>query len=194
MKGLSITITCFLKIISGAKKLPCNHIFHATCLRSWFQRQQTCPTCRLEVLRTPGANQAPAGGAQQAAAAAANVRPTPPQAPQPAPQVCFLVFNIDRNFSFHKFVLCIKQVPVNFGPAAQPQPPIPPFIPPPPFTFPFPIPPHVPPPTSSGVNSAQVEGASAGAAAPPPMMPPPFSFPPLIPFSKFRFMLPFNFY
>ena len=190
MKGLLITISCFLKIISGAKKLPCNHIFHATCLRSWFQRQQTCPTCRLEVLRTPGANQAPAGGAQQAAAAAANVRPTPPQAPQPAPQVCFLVFNIDRNFSFHKFVLCIKQVPVNFGPAAQPQPP----IPPPPFTFPFPIPPHVPPPTSSGVNSAQVEGASAGAAAPPPMMPPPFSFPPLIPFSKFRFMLPFNFY
>lgn len=33
------------------KKLPCNHIFHVTCLRSWFQRQQTCPTCRMDVLR-----------------------------------------------------------------------------------------------------------------------------------------------
>jgi len=33
------------------KKLPCGHIFHATCLRSWFQRMQTCPTCRLDVLQ-----------------------------------------------------------------------------------------------------------------------------------------------
>ena len=36
---------------SLAKKLPCGHIFHVSCLRSWFQRQQTCPTCRLDVLR-----------------------------------------------------------------------------------------------------------------------------------------------
>ena len=35
----------------SAKKLPCNHIFHVSCLRSWFQRQQTCPTCRMDVLR-----------------------------------------------------------------------------------------------------------------------------------------------
>lgn len=34
-----------------SKKLPCGHIFHVSCLRSWFQRQQTCPTCRLDVLR-----------------------------------------------------------------------------------------------------------------------------------------------
>lgn len=33
------------------KRLPCGHIFHAACLRTWFQRQQTCPTCRLNVLR-----------------------------------------------------------------------------------------------------------------------------------------------
>ncbi|GIX70761.1 e3 ubiquitin-protein ligase synoviolin [Caerostris extrusa] len=37
----------------SSKKLPCNHIFHASCLRSWFQRQQTCPTCRMDVLRAP---------------------------------------------------------------------------------------------------------------------------------------------
>ncbi|KAL6267796.1 hypothetical protein P5V15_000867 [Pogonomyrmex californicus] len=33
------------------KKLPYNHIFHTACLRSWFQCQQICPTCRLNTLR-----------------------------------------------------------------------------------------------------------------------------------------------
>ncbi|CAH2045358.1 unnamed protein product, partial [Iphiclides podalirius] len=46
-------IICREEMHSGAKKLPCNHIFHAACLRLWFQRQQTCPTCRLNVLRAP---------------------------------------------------------------------------------------------------------------------------------------------
>uniref|UniRef100_A0A0K0FL20 RING-type E3 ubiquitin transferase n=1 Tax=Strongyloides venezuelensis TaxID=75913 RepID=A0A0K0FL20_STRVS len=32
------------------KKLPCGHIFHTTCLRTWFQFQRTCPTCRANVL------------------------------------------------------------------------------------------------------------------------------------------------
>lgn len=26
------------------KKLPCGHIFHFRCLRSWLERQQACPT------------------------------------------------------------------------------------------------------------------------------------------------------
>uniref|UniRef100_A0AC34FS43 RING-type domain-containing protein n=1 Tax=Panagrolaimus sp. ES5 TaxID=591445 RepID=A0AC34FS43_9BILA len=39
-----------MTVESGAKKLPCNHIFHPNCLRSWFQRQQTCPTCRTDIL------------------------------------------------------------------------------------------------------------------------------------------------
>jgi E3 ubiquitin-protein ligase synoviolin len=26
------------------KKLPCGHIFHFYCLRSWLERQQSCPT------------------------------------------------------------------------------------------------------------------------------------------------------
>lgn len=33
-------------MVQRCKKLPCTHIFHTTCLRSWFQRQQVCPTCR----------------------------------------------------------------------------------------------------------------------------------------------------
>ncbi|OCL08424.1 hypothetical protein AOQ84DRAFT_431725 [Glonium stellatum] len=45
------------------KKLPCNHILHFSCLRSWLERQQVCPTCRRPVLseannpRAPAANQ-----------------------------------------------------------------------------------------------------------------------------------------
>lgn len=51
-------------MINNSKKLPCGHIFHTPCLRSWFQRQQTCPTCRLNILRAPvSADQNP-GGAQ----------------------------------------------------------------------------------------------------------------------------------
>ncbi|KAH9994003.1 hypothetical protein BJV77DRAFT_1102568, partial [Russula vinacea] len=34
------------------KKLPCGHIFHFHCLRSWLERQQSCPTCRRPVLDT----------------------------------------------------------------------------------------------------------------------------------------------
>ncbi|CAG7717513.1 unnamed protein product [Allacma fusca] len=49
----NVCIICREEMTGGAKKLPCNHIFHVSCLRSWFQRQQTCPTCRLNVLRVP---------------------------------------------------------------------------------------------------------------------------------------------
>ncbi|KAI0666717.1 hypothetical protein C8Q78DRAFT_1059101 [Trametes maxima] len=55
------------------KKLPCGHIFHFQCLRSWLERQQSCPTCRRTVLEnnTPqNARQAPNQGQQG---------PAPPQ-------------------------------------------------------------------------------------------------------------------
>uniref|UniRef100_A0A3Q3CQT5 RING-type E3 ubiquitin transferase n=1 Tax=Haplochromis burtoni TaxID=8153 RepID=A0A3Q3CQT5_HAPBU len=64
----NVCIICREEMVTGAKKLPCNHIFHS-CLRSWFQRQQTCPTCRMDVLRATNNNQTPA----------------PAQAPPPAP-------------------------------------------------------------------------------------------------------------
>jgi E3 ubiquitin-protein ligase synoviolin len=35
------------------KKLPCGHILHFSCLRSWLERQQVCPTCRRPVLSQP---------------------------------------------------------------------------------------------------------------------------------------------
>ncbi|KAK4241127.1 hypothetical protein C8A03DRAFT_30732 [Achaetomium macrosporum] len=36
---------------SRAKKLPCGHILHFGCLKSWLERQQVCPTCRRPVAR-----------------------------------------------------------------------------------------------------------------------------------------------
>ena len=36
------------------KKLPCGHILHFACLRSWLERQQNCPTCRAPVLGIGG--------------------------------------------------------------------------------------------------------------------------------------------
>lgn len=36
--------------MTEAKKLPCGHLFHVHCLRSWLERQHTCPTCRAPLL------------------------------------------------------------------------------------------------------------------------------------------------
>lgn len=41
------------------KKLPCGHILHFGCLKSWLERQQVCPTCRSSVV----ADQHPRNGA-----------------------------------------------------------------------------------------------------------------------------------
>lgn len=85
-----------------AKKLPCGHILHFSCLRSWLERQQVCPTCRRPVLGQPPAanNQNPPNAGQAnpaalpignlppavaAAAAAAQPGQIPP-APQPGQQ------------------------------------------------------------------------------------------------------------
>lgn len=39
------------KTLTGEiKKLPCKHMFHTGCLRSWLLRQQTCPICRSSLL------------------------------------------------------------------------------------------------------------------------------------------------
>ncbi|XP_073410608.1 E3 ubiquitin-protein ligase synoviolin isoform X2 [Dendrobates tinctorius] len=89
----NVCIICREEMVTGAKRLPCNHIFHTSCLRSWFQRQQTCPTCRMDVLRAslPTQAQAPADQpdpAQQPHAAPAQqtpVIPPPPNSSAPRP-------------------------------------------------------------------------------------------------------------
>ncbi|KAJ2901300.1 hypothetical protein MKZ38_001967 [Zalerion maritima] len=44
------------------KKLPCGHILHFGCLKSWLERQQVCPTCRRSVTERNNQDQAPGGG------------------------------------------------------------------------------------------------------------------------------------
>lgn len=77
-------IICREDMIESCKKLPCNHIFHTSCLRSWFQRQQTCPTCRMDVLQAPRPQQ---------------VTQLPPQQPQPLPQQPLPPQNIFQGFA-----------------------------------------------------------------------------------------------
>ncbi|XP_033162076.1 E3 ubiquitin-protein ligase HRD1 [Drosophila mauritiana] len=89
----NICIICREDMVNHSKKLPCGHIFHTTCLRSWFQRQQTCPTCRLNILRTPTVNSTAMPRQADEAGAAAAGNPIPAAAgvqpaggvPHPAP-------------------------------------------------------------------------------------------------------------
>ncbi|KAK7500282.1 hypothetical protein BaRGS_00008505 [Batillaria attramentaria] len=65
--------------MESARKLPCGHLFHNSCLRSWLEQDTSCPTCRMalterqENANSP-ANNAPPGAANNAnmADAAAN--------------------------------------------------------------------------------------------------------------------------
>ncbi|PSS04543.1 ERAD-associated E3 ubiquitin-protein like [Actinidia chinensis var. chinensis] len=43
--------TCIIcrEEMTTAKRLSCGHLFHVHCLRSWLERQHTCPTCRALV-------------------------------------------------------------------------------------------------------------------------------------------------
>lgn len=66
------------------KKLPCGHILHLGCLKSWLERQQVCPTCRRPVLadgNPPAQNEQnrPAQPAPQGPQG----QPQPGQAPRP---------------------------------------------------------------------------------------------------------------
>eukprot|EP00051_Salpingoeca_urceolata_P022041 m.352788 g.352788 ORF g.352788 m.352788 type:complete len:619 (+) comp19903_c22_seq7:157-2013(+) len=63
-----------------AKKLPCGHMFHIRCLRSWLERQRTCPTCRANVLDLVAAQ-----AREEQAAARARALANPPMAPNMAP-------------------------------------------------------------------------------------------------------------
>jgi len=39
-----------MDLSGGCKKLPCGHAFHTHCLREWLVQQQTCPTCRSDII------------------------------------------------------------------------------------------------------------------------------------------------
>ncbi|CAD7928517.1 unnamed protein product [Amoebophrya sp. A25] len=51
-KELEAAETCIIcrdDLDEGSVILPCNHIFHVDCLKSWLVMQQVCPTCRSEI-------------------------------------------------------------------------------------------------------------------------------------------------
>ncbi|XVF47080.1 hypothetical protein PTKIN_Ptkin03bG0080000 [Pterospermum kingtungense] len=56
--------TCIIcrEEMTSAKKLICGHLFHVHCLRSWLERQHTCPTCRALVV--PPETEASSSGGQ----------------------------------------------------------------------------------------------------------------------------------
>jgi len=155
-----------------AKKLPCGHIFHINCLRSWFQRQQTCPTCRIDILRQPAAAAAAAAAGNRnpneaavarAAVALERVRAAAAEvaggANAAAPGAAAAAPEADRNQRV--------AARVNVAVAGPPFAFMPPFFPPPP-------PP--PPPSAPGGD-----GASASPTARPPPFPAfPFPTPPFL--------------
>lgn len=46
--------------LERAKKLPCGHIFHHSCLRSWLENHHNCPTCRYSLIETSAGPAGPA--------------------------------------------------------------------------------------------------------------------------------------
>lgn len=46
---------CFVNFLEGDRvgQLPCNHLFHATCLKTWLKRKNACPLCQQKEIATP---------------------------------------------------------------------------------------------------------------------------------------------
>ncbi|XP_023601400.1 E3 ubiquitin-protein ligase synoviolin isoform X3 [Myotis lucifugus] len=179
----NVCIICREEMVTGAKKLLCNHIFHTSCLRSWFQRQQTCPTCRMDVLRAslPTQSPPPPEPADQG----------PPPAPHPPPL-------LPQPPNFPQGLL--PPFPPGMFPLWPPMGPFPP-VPPPPSSGEAAAPPSTSAALSRPSGAATTTAASAASAPapgsaptseaaptpgfpfPPPWMgmplPPPFAFPPM---------------
>ncbi|XP_045153222.1 E3 ubiquitin-protein ligase synoviolin isoform X2 [Echinops telfairi] len=166
----NVCIICREEMVTGAKRLPCNHIFHTSCLRSWFQRQQTCPTCRMDVLRAslPAQSPPPPEPADQG----------PPPAPHPPPL-------LPQPPNFPQGLL--PPFPPGMFPLWPPMGPFPP-VPPPPSSGEAGAPPSTsaalsrPNGAAAAAATSTVAGASAQAPGPAPASEagpaPAFPFPP----------------
>ena len=36
---------CLQRLEKSVVSLPCEHLYHLTCISTWFQRKRTCPIC-----------------------------------------------------------------------------------------------------------------------------------------------------
>ncbi|KAJ5355260.1 E3 ubiquitin-protein ligase hrd1 [Penicillium cataractarum] len=121
------------------KKLPCGHILHFACLRSWLERQQNCPTCRRPVVapqRLQGAaadaNNLPGnvGGAAQPNGVGGNQMPGQPGAQGELPRARVyqfgpfrIGFGAVRGDLFHNLHQQIHQGNAPLQPPANANPP-----------------------------------------------------------------------
>jgi E3 ubiquitin-protein ligase synoviolin len=116
-------------------------IFNKTLIfRSWFQRQQTCPTCRLNILRTPITATQPPPPAQP---------PRPNEAPAPAPQPNPFLNLLGTQAAPAAAVSASLPVPPQGAPIPPPF-----FFPTLPFMAPYSIP---PPPMPANLDQLTVE-------------------------------------
>lgn len=158
--GDNVCIICREEMHTQCKKLPCNHIFHTPCLRSWFQRQQTCPTCRMDVLRPPGvgtAQPAAANQQQQPPVAQPFGQMLPPFAAAAFPPAAFphvwqppIPPQVQQPAGVATPTTSVAVTTPNYAPFAG----LPQFTMPPPFGMPFWGPPQmpVPPPNFAGMT------------------------------------------
>ncbi|CAD7092939.1 unnamed protein product [Hermetia illucens] len=166
----NICIICREDMVSNSKKLPCGHIFHTTCLRSWFQRQQTCPTCRLNILRTPTNVTSSPPPPRPEGVNAPNINPNAGiQVPLPGFNMNNNNNNNNINIGQNPFTNLFAQ---NFGQAqagatganaggngtaGQVPPHVPPFVLPPfPFMAPYAIPPPPMPPNLNTLTDEEL--------------------------------------
>lgn len=78
-------IICRDKLTTTSKVLRCGHIFHTECLKNWAVVQQTCPTCRADLLPKQVAP-AHAAVTENNVRNAPQVEPSSIELPQRAPQ------------------------------------------------------------------------------------------------------------
>ncbi|KAM0750435.1 hypothetical protein T439DRAFT_314824 [Meredithblackwellia eburnea MCA 4105] len=141
------------------KKLPCGHVFHFHCLRSWLERQQSCPTCRRPVLPSEQARAAP---------------PPPPPVPRAVPPagedvVRQAQVNLARNLGREAFAVVFPGIP--FPPEAGGA-----VHPPPANDAPTPVLPReggIAPPTTpaGGLNVPPVNDSGVGSSTVLPPLP-----------------------